>query len=78
MAGDVLTKLLIRGAEQGLIKGVAEDFRPGGIVSLQYADDTIIFSDVDPQYTKNLKSILIWFKHLSGMRINFHKSELIP
>jgi hypothetical protein len=43
LVGDVLTKLLIGGAEQGLIKGVAENFRPGGIVSLQYADSTIIF-----------------------------------
>lgn len=47
-------------------------------MSLQYADNTIIFSDVDHQYTKNLKSIFIWFEHISGMRINFHKSELIP
>ena len=46
-------------------------------MSLQYADDTILFSRIEEEYTRNLKSILIWFEQLSGMRINFHKSELI-
>ena len=36
------------------------------------------FSRIEEEYTRNLKSILIWFEQLSGMRINFHKSELIP
>ena len=26
----------------------------------------------------NLKVILLWFEQISGMRVNFHKSELIP
>ena len=77
LVGDVLTKMLQKGAEKGLIKGIAENFRVGGIVSLQYADDTILFSRIEEVYTRNLKSILIWFEQLSGMRINFHKSELI-
>jgi len=70
--------MLQKGAEKGIIKGIAENFRVGGIVSLQYADDTILFSRIEEEYTRNLKSILIWFEQLSGMRINFHKSELIP
>ena len=78
LVGDVLTKMLQKGAEKGLIKGIAENFRVGGIVSLQYADDTILFSRIEEVYTRNRKSILIWFEQLSGMRINFHKSELIP
>lgn len=55
-----------------------EEFREDGIISLQYADDTILFSRIEEGYTKNLKGILMWFEQLSGMRINFHKSELIP
>ena len=27
LVGDILTKMLIKGAEKGLIKGVAENFR---------------------------------------------------
>lgn len=45
---------------------------------MQYADDTILFSRIEEGYTKNLKGILMWFEQLSGTRINFHKSELIP
>ena len=59
LVGDVLTKMLQKGAEQGIIKGIAENFRVGGIVSLQYADDTILFSSIKEEYTRNLKSILI-------------------
>jgi hypothetical protein len=32
----------------------------------------------DPIVDVNLKWILTCFEELSGMRINFHKSELIP
>jgi hypothetical protein len=76
--GDVLTKMLRKGSEGGLIKGLLPQFREGGVVSLQYADDTIIFSDPSEYYLKNLKCSLVWFENMSGMRINYHKSELIP
>jgi hypothetical protein len=78
LVGDVLTKMLQKGAVRGLIKGVADDFRVGGIISLQYANDTILFSRIEEEYTRNLKGVLMWFEQFSGMRINFHKSELIP
>jgi hypothetical protein len=47
-------------------------------VSLQYADDTLIFSSCELRCVRNLKGVLSLFEILSGMRINFHKSELIP
>jgi hypothetical protein len=62
----------------GHIKGLLTEFREDGVVSLQYADDTIVFADPDPQNVKNLKCSLIRFEKLSGMRINFRKSEIIP
>lgn len=46
--------------------------------SLQYADDIVIFSAAADFYLRNLKCVLVWFENLHGMRINFHKSELIP
>jgi hypothetical protein len=48
------------------------------VVSLQYADDRIIFLDPSEQYLKNLKCSLVWFENMLGMRMNYHKSELIP
>lgn len=69
--------MLSKAASSGLIQGALVDFKPGGIQSLQYADDTIIFSSPKPEHLFNLKHTLMWFEQISGMRVNFHKSELI-
>jgi hypothetical protein len=69
--------MLDKSAKCGLIQGVLQDFRVGGIVSLQYADDTILFSSADLAHLNNLKHVIMWFEHISGMRVNFHKSEVI-
>lgn len=40
---------------------------------------TLLFSPMlRKQHLRNLKCCLIWFESISGMRINFHKSEIIP
>jgi hypothetical protein len=43
---------------------------------LQYADDTIIFLDNDLEGAKNLKLLFTAFEQLSGLKINFNKSEI--
>lgn len=43
---------------------------------LQYADDTIFLFDVDLHGARNLKFLLCLFEHLTGLKINFHKSEI--
>jgi hypothetical protein len=48
----------------------------GGLSILQYADDTILFMEHDLDKAQNLKLILSAFEQLSGLKINFHKSEL--
>ena len=73
-----LLEYLKKASEQDLIRGLLTDFREGGVISLQYADDTILFSSIEDQHLKNLKCCLVLFENLSGMRINYHKSELIP
>jgi hypothetical protein len=55
------------------IKGLVSDVVPSGVISLQYADDTILFVDEDIIYSENLKCILTCFELMSGMRINYHK-----
>jgi hypothetical protein len=47
-------------------------------VSLQYADDTILFSKAEESALRNLKCILMLYEQLSRIRVNFHKSELFP
>ena len=48
----------------------------GGLSILQYADDTILFMEHDMEKARNLKLILSAFEQLSGLKINFHKSEV--
>ena len=47
-----------------------------GLSVLQYADDTKIFMDNDLERAKNMKLMPCAFEQLSGLKINFHKSEL--
>nr|ABA91694.2 transposon protein, putative, CACTA, En/Spm sub-class [Oryza sativa Japonica Group] len=53
---------------------VQQTLRMKGFSSRWY--DTIIFLEHDLQQAKNLKLILSVFEKLSGLKINFHKSEL--
>ena len=38
----------------------------------------LAISKAEESVLKNLKCILMWYEQISGMRINFHKSEMIP
>lgn len=43
---------------------------------MQCADDTLLFLQCDLPRAQNLKWLLSLFEQLSGMKINFHKSDL--
>jgi hypothetical protein len=75
---DVFTRMLVKAAQQNLISGLLQRFRDGGVFSLQYADDTLLFMKNDVSQAQNLKWLLSIFEHLSGMRINFNNSDLVP
>jgi hypothetical protein len=75
---DVLTRMLAKASNGGLIRGLLCNFRPGGVLALQYVDDTLLFSSCDPVSIRNLKCTLMLFERVSGMRINFLKSEIVP
>jgi hypothetical protein len=49
----------------------------GGLTHLQYADDTVIFLEAKDEYVANLKFILYCFEEMSGLKINFHKNEVM-
>src|SRR5512141_1681720 len=76
IVADMLTLLIKRAKEAGLLNGVIPHLVDDGLSILQYADGTIIFVEHDLQQAKNLKLILSVFEKLSGLKINFHKSEL--
>jgi hypothetical protein len=67
--------------EEGLIRG----FRAGSnaanglcISHLLYADDTILFCDVDPDQLLYVRMVLTCFEAVTGLRVNMAKSEMVP
>jgi hypothetical protein len=76
IVADMLTLLINRAKADGQIRGIIPNLVDDGLSILQYADDTIIFIDHDPEQAKNLKLLLCAFELLSGLKINFHKSEI--
>jgi hypothetical protein len=74
---DMLAILIKCAKSDGQIEGVIPHLVDGGLSILQYADDTILFMEHDLKKAQNLKLILVAFEQLSGLKIYFHKSELI-
>ena len=72
----MLAILLSRAKEADHIRWVVPHLVDEGLSVLQYADDTVIFMDNDLERAKNMKLLLCAFEQLSGLKINFHKSEL--
>jgi hypothetical protein len=73
---DMLAIMIERAKVDGQIEGLIPHLVDGGLSILQYADDTILFMEHDMEKAQNLKLILAAFEQLSGLKINFHKSEL--
>jgi hypothetical protein len=47
-----------------------------GVSILQYADDTILLFEDNLEQARNLKFLLCLFEEMSGLKINFQKSEV--
>ena len=75
---DALATLLRKATEAGHIKGVLGHLIPGGISHLQYADDTLLLFQPDLHSVATIKALLISFELMSGLKINFHKCEVMP
>jgi len=69
--------MLIKAARQGLIFGLLPQVVEGGIISLQYADDTLLFLENNSEKASTLKWLLVCFEQMSGMKINCDKSDLL-
>jgi mannosylglycoprotein endo-beta-mannosidase len=77
-AVDVLAKILEKAKSSGHISGVVGHLIPGGgITHLQYADDTMIMVEGSELDLINLKFLLLCFEAMSGLKINFDKSEVV-
>jgi hypothetical protein len=75
---DVFTRMLMKAARTNYISGFMTSIYPGGVLSLQYADDTLLFLKHDLVSAGHLKWIMVYFEQLSGMKINYNKSGMVP
>jgi hypothetical protein len=62
LVADVLNRMLAKVSREELVSGLLGEFRLGGILSLQYADDTLLFSTPNYSSLKNLKEMLMLFE----------------
>jgi hypothetical protein len=72
----MLAILIAQAKEDGQIGGLVPHLVDSGISILQYTDHTILFIKHDLAKDINMKLILAFFEQLSGLKINFHKSEI--
>jgi hypothetical protein len=77
-AVDALAEILEKDKITGHILGVVGHLIPGGgVTHLQYADDTMIMVEGSDLDIINLKFLLLCFEEMSGLGINFDKSEVV-
>jgi hypothetical protein len=74
---EALAVILDKARGAGPIAGVIPHLIPVGDSHLQYADDTIIMIQPNDLAVANLKYNLLCFESMLGLRINFHKSEVM-
>lgn len=73
---DALAVIMEKANIYGFFKGVLNENLTHGVKMLQYVDDTIFLIQDDIESARKLKFILSAFQQMSGLTINFHKSEL--
>jgi hypothetical protein len=77
LVADVFTTKLCKFASKGYLTGLMNRLCPEGVLSIQYVNDTLLFLGNDAQEGTHLKWLMTFFKHLSGLKINYHKSDLV-
>jgi hypothetical protein len=78
---EALSRMMTKAVEEGLLSG----FQVGAlgndslcISHLLFADDTLIFSNANPDHILHLRFLFTWFEAISGLKINLSKSEMVP
>ncbi|KAL6327488.1 hypothetical protein AAG906_021561 [Vitis piasezkii] len=74
---DVLSRMLLRADERSLLEGFRVGRNRTRVSHLQFADDTIFFSNSYVEDLQTLKSLLLVFGQISGLKVNLDKSNLL-
>jgi hypothetical protein len=76
LVAEVLGALLDKAKNKERIKDLMTHLIQEGITHIQYVDGIVVMVDPCDETIRNLKLILYCFEFLSGLKINFHKSDV--
>ena len=68
--------MLLRAKERNALEGFKVGRNRIRVFYLQFADDTIFFSSTQEEDMLTLKSVLLVFGHISGLKVNLDKSNI--
>ncbi|GKU98552.1 hypothetical protein SLEP1_g11544 [Rubroshorea leprosula] len=77
IVAEGLNGLVSEAVRKGKLEGVEVGNKSFRISHLQYADDTILFGKATKENVWELKGILRAYELVSGLKINFNKSQLV-
>ena len=76
LVADALSAMLSRAKNAGITQGLVLNLVDGGLTHLQYVDDTVLLLKFNTVNLRNVRLILSCYEAMSGMKINFDKSEV--
>ena len=76
LVADVLSRMLLRAEERNVLEGFRVGRNRIRVSHLQFADDTIFFSSTREEDMLTLKSVLLVFGHISGLKVNLDKTNI--
>ena len=76
LVSDVLSRMLMRAKERNMLEGFRVGRNRTRVSHLQFADDTIFFSNTREEELQTLKSLLLVIGHISGLKVNLDKSSI--
>jgi retron-type reverse transcriptase len=78
LAADLLQSAINKSFRQGILKAPFSPDYGMDFPVIQYGDDTLIIVPADQDQVRVMKDILEKYAQSTGLKINFHKSSMIP
>ncbi|XP_040989997.1 uncharacterized protein LOC121237354 [Juglans microcarpa x Juglans regia] len=78
---EALSRMISALVTNGFICGFQIGSLSRGITTIShllFADDTLIMCEIDPDQLRAVKALLLCFEAVSGLKVNYDKSELVP
>ncbi|RVX05612.1 putative mitochondrial protein [Vitis vinifera] len=77
IVADVLSRMLLKAEERSVLEGFRVGRNRVRVTHLQFSDDTIFFANSCAEELQTLKSLLLVFGQISGLKVNLDKSNLL-